>query len=538
MSTTTRKRTIKSTTTVMDGDRLSQQLECLQKRMTYPGGDVMESTFTDLHKQLTALHNTVLFVGGWSMHHFLKSIDPSLALYDETNPLCSGGDFDVFCRQPVTTLINVTRDLKRNNQQLDFSISSGMHPNQYTMSINFVGTKLVDMLYMSPRVFDALPKLTIDGNFVLHPLVELTRQYFLLSNVFLMGPKVADIGKVLKRVAMLEEHALTAPEWWSEPQRGGDSALSPTGKHRWSSAQTAAVARLCREWLPTTGGGALVGETALLVAETAMTAPHDLQTAVVAAVSNGLPELGLEIAVHDATFAQTARALLKALKDMIPKTEHAKVRVIHRRALAGLVGPLYNGWIEVWWDRIKFVALYSHAVPVHCLTARTPDTMRVASFYHSVPHVTWTALLHKMDGATTARREATRAVIEAVSRKRAFGASKPQYTYCFDAPCFAGTFPVRNFFMVWHLRRKRRQDIFQYQTGARGAAATAQQNAKHTHRDLDGRVERSAWLSKTHRFGEVPFGFLYDRLAVAAQPTQSGEPSVPPSSPAHVAPAS
>jgi hypothetical protein len=466
---------------------ISQAMEtkCFQQKYVYPGFPVWEKVMVCIAKFIRQRKH--IYNGGWGIHYFLKSIDPELIIYDESD-LCDASDFDLFGPSPATDLYDLGRLLRRQVPDLNFTIGSGMHPNQYTISVNFMGSKLVDWIYLSPKLFAFLPSATYANGVVgLHPIVELMRHFFLLSNIFLLPPD-KDLQKVVKRVRLLETHAfapwLKDKKLWTPSDLAGaratvvDMPYPLEGK-----AAVACVFQkgLRTEWVPSFDHACIVGQLAYL--------EHDSQ-----AVPKTDRFVSMHVAVHDASFVKCMTSVASHLRAACAKAgiDPAHVKFVGRNAFMGVVGPLYNGWVECQYLDTTFLGVYSLASPVHVSNRKT----KCCSYFFNMAHMLWWTLYLAFNKRSVEAMLFTQMVGLTYGGYR----MRPKddlYTVHVDRAHAIGVLPVRNFYMMNNMMRAQNM-AFKY---------TLDKKTDPSPRKAGNASNASAGENKVKAFGEYDYGY-------------------------------
>jgi hypothetical protein len=414
--------------------------KCFQQKYVYPGKD----QWIAIQKCVVEFIQTkrYMYNGGWSIHYFLAQIDENLKIYDE-NDICDTTDFDMFGPTPCEDLVGLAQHLKNNIPDMNFTVNNGLHPNQYTVGINYLGVKLVDWIYITPVVYDFVPSITYkSGITTLHPLIELLRQYNMLSNMFLMAPD-KDMDKVLFRIDMLEKHALIP--WIREkgfaiPKKSESAIVKMTGKNVKNSSggssvlvpvpltlSSAAVAvpsttmpkkpqqqlKNPNKNTPSQQSPSNNSTTDSILVE-ALALQHNIDTLWVKAQKYvcyvgyrafidhvSMPHHNhvfypIDCALHDAVFGKCFVNLLSFVRTQMQNLmlNPKDVQITGHISFIGVIGPLYNGWIEIAHRGLTIFRLFSLATPVHV----TNPTTRVCSYFFNMAHMMWWSLYLKFIG--------------------------------------------------------------------------------------------------------------------------------------------
>jgi hypothetical protein len=181
------------------------ETKCFQLRNIYPGVELRQKIIDSIREYVAKRPH--IYNGGWAIHKYLENIDPSLRIYDEKN-ICEMTDFDLFGVDVIDDLIRLGYVLKKDVPELSYTVNNGVHTNQFTIGVNFLGQKLVDWIHIPSSIFQKLPTVKYaDGSVCVHPKIELLRHYYVLSDYFSVSPD-KDISKLLKRINLLEKYVL------------------------------------------------------------------------------------------------------------------------------------------------------------------------------------------------------------------------------------------------------------------------------------------------------------------------------------------
>jgi hypothetical protein len=495
------------------------ETKCFQQQYVYPGFAVWEKVktcITAFIRQRKHIYN-----GGWGIHYFLKTIDPKLMIYDESD-LCDSSDFDMFGPSPATDLYDLGVLLRQQLPDMNFTIGSGMHPNQYTIMVNFMGVKLVDWIYLSPKLYAFLPSVKYaDGVVGLHPIVELSRHFFLLSNIFLLPPD-KDLSKVVKRVSLLEKYAfvpwLKDRKLWTAADLAKARAVA-CAPYPTPAAATAALVALQKglraDWVPKFDHACVAGQLAYF--------EHDRQASTDRFVA-------MDVVVHDASFVKCMTSVASHLRAACAraKIDPGDVTFVAHNAFIGVVGPLYNGWIECRYRDTTFLKVFSLASPVHVSSRKT----KCCSYFFNMAHMFWWTLYLLFTKRTAEAGIFTQMIGLTYGGYRA----QPKhdlYTVHVDKAHAIGVLPVRNFYMMNNMMRQHNMGLkytLDKKTGA-NAANTANANAKkgnkkgrafsemdYGYKEYEGQVLFTKKLTEATDWNDMPsLPYLYGRIPKKTQ---------------------
>lgn len=422
----------------------SEDTKCFQLKNIFPG----EEKWEQIKEHIAAFIQTrkYMYNGGWAIHHFLKSQNIGLQIYDE-NDICDSTDFDMFGPSPVEDLIKLGESMKAKFPDMTFTVNNGMHPNQYTILINFLGTKLVDWIYISPSVYKFVPSITYEnGVTCLHPRVELLRQYNMLSNIYLMAPD-KDFNKALKRINLLEKYAMIPwlkeqDMWDARKLKGALHSMSMKKAVEQQSTIQLQQSQLLTKWLKAQKYVAKVGQASF-------NAMYDM--------SSPLDEL--EFVVHDAVFNKVLTNLIQFMKATCNdlNIRYKDIKVMQYETFIGVIGPLYNGWVDFTFNDVVICRLYSLATPVHMYDVEG----KVCSYFFNMAHMMWRSLyLQYLKKEDVAKFYDT--MVAYAFKRHMNDRNDRLYILNMNKESTLGVIPSRNFYMVNNLLRKQGIGFFRY----------------------------------------------------------------------------
>lgn len=486
------------------------ETKCFQQKYVYPGIVIWE----DIKKEIVMFlkGKKYMYNGGWAIHHFLKSLNKGLKIYDEDD-ICDSTDFDMFGPSPAEDLISLGDHLKKKFPELSFTINNGMHPNQYVIIINFMGAKMVDWIYIAPKAFKYLPSVTYeDGTVCLHPLVELLRQYNMLSNVYLMAPD-KDISKALKRISLLEKYALEP--WLKESslwdmRKVKDMDCYPEKVSR-SNPKTKMLVewqtQLVNKWMSTQKYLASVGHLAFLDIVKSLK-PRTKKLSKKASTIHSTLQ-GVECVVHDAVFGKCVTNLIQFIRGLCKEFNFPQqnVDLVQYEPFMAVVGPLYNGWVEVKVEGVIIFRLYSLATPVHV----NGEDSKHASYFFNMAHIMWRALYLRY------QKEETEAkfhdmMVATLYKLRVNHIDSPVFTLNLKKETTLGVIPVRNFYMMNNKLRSQKIGFFRYVCDDQGDTGKKVKPTEFYYKHFEGKVVSRTYLNRVmgNKLPELPY--LYERM--------------------------
>lgn len=397
------------------------ETKCFQLRNIYPGV-TMRQKLTDTIREYISKRPHI-YNGGWAIHKYLENIDPSLKIYNE-NDICEMTDFDLFGVDVIDDLIRLGYALKKEVPELSYTVNNGVHTNQFTIGVNFLGQKLVDWIHVPAVVFKKFPTIKYsDGSVCVHPRIELMRHYYVLSDYFSVAPD-KDINKLLKRIYLLEKFVLIP--WLKEEKLWYLRDI----KKKLSSLET-----LYSVFSP--------------LDEYVDTHWFQLQKFVIKMDSTTLPN-EREYIVHDTKFVNVSMKLLQCIKKFCKTNniEENSVIVTSHEPFVGVVGPSYNGWVEFKVMNNAVIRLYSLATPVHVYDTEK----RVCSYFHSMSHWFWRILYIDING-TQNHNEKQNLELQIATVFRNINYNDPFYTVLLKTENFVGTTPIKNIYMMNNILR-------------------------------------------------------------------------------------
>lgn len=471
----------------------NEDTKCFQQKNIFPG----EEKWEQIKEHIVSFIQTrkYMYNGGWAIHHFLKSLNIGLQIYDE-NDVCDSTDFDMFGPSPVEDLIKLGESMKTQFPDMTFTINNGMHPNQYTILINFLGTKLVDWIYISPSVYKYVPSITYDNGITcLHPRVELLRQYNMLSNIYLMAPD-KDFNKAMKRIDMLEKYAMIP--WMKENDmwdaRKLKGALHNMSIKATSNALQSLQTQVLTKWLKTQKYVAKVGAASF-------NAMYN--------IDNKVTEL--EFVVHDAIYNKVLSNLIQFLKSVCKDMDirFKDVKVEQYETFIGVIGPLYNGWVDFIFDNVLVCRLYSLATPVHMYDVDE----KVCSYFFNMAHMMWRSLyLQYLNKENDAKFNDT--MVSYAFKKHLNEPHHKLYVLNMKKESTLGVIPSRNFYMVNNLLRKQGVGFFRYMIDGVSEKKNKDKlkRSDFYYKEYEGKVTFKTTLDRIQGNKMNELSYLYDRM--------------------------
>lgn len=484
-----------------------EDTKCFQQKYVYPGVEKWDQ----MQKEITAFIKTrkYMFNGGWAIHHFLKSLNKGLIIYDE-NDICDTTDFDMFGPSPAEDLIKLGEHLKAKIPEMTFTVNNGMHPNQYVVLVNFMGLKLVDWIYISPKVYKFVPSITYkDGVTCLHPRVELLRQYNMLSNLYLIAPD-KDFNKALKRISLLEQYAF---EPWIKEANLWDARKNNTTYKNFveyplnkniKADKTQCIqlqSQLNKEWFSQQKYVAKLGQAAFLE---------------LVGSKKPVSYIGLEYVVHDAVFQKCTVNLIQYLKNICKaqNINQERIDLVQYEPFIAVIGPMYNGWLDVKIDDVVLCRLYSLATPVHMYDMSS----KTSSYFFNMAHMMWRSLyLNYMRQS----QEYTfyDAMVSTLYKSYTRTPKAKQFVLNMNKESTLGVIPVRNFYMVSNLLRFQKIGFFRQVIDNKVGEVQKKKidtNPEYYYKSYEGKIVSRTYLSRCHKkLPDLPY--LYQRMVSAKE---------------------
>lgn len=399
---------------------MDEETSCFQSKYVFPGEGVQKRMLDVIKDYVRSKKH--IYNGGWAIHKFLDSISHEKKIYNEDN-ICEMADVDVYGVDVVSDLVGLGKALKHAFPEMNFLVNNGVHPNQYFVSINFLGQKLVDWIHVSPKVFKFLPTVTYaNGDVCVTPWVELMRHYYMLSNLFMLaGSKSFD--KVLGRVSLLEKFSLIP--WLKDNKMWYKKDIVKVTENAERSFGICDTF-LKERWF----------DTQQIVCKLPISHPNEC-----------------EYVVHDAYFNKAKRTFIATIRAYCKQNglPLQNVRVIAHEPFMGVAGPLYNGWIEVVLPYDKVIRLYSLATPVHVTNNKT----RECSYFFTMSHLMWRIMwlqYTKQSKPTTENSEAMY-IYNIAKWYKGYSSNDKFYTLTLLKDNFIGKTPVNHIPMINNILR-------------------------------------------------------------------------------------
>ena len=465
---------------------------CLKVKYIRPGEEIhklLRDTILDFLKTTDNYFN-----GGWSIHNALKKIDKKLALYDE-NDICETTDFDLFGYRPVQDLIKLANILsnKITKSDMTFSVDPGMHPNQYTLKINFMNIKMIDLIFISKNVSNFLEKSKHDNLLYLDAKVELLRQYNMITNIFLLAPD-KKIDKVIERINKLEKYILIPHleniKLWDMRRNNLITEVSFDKDHVLISNEI----KICVKQSD------YICSVGYLVYNKIFKLDTKSNNATITE-SHLSTKYKYEYVIHDAVFNKEIDKIIYHLKKELNKDLQNRIEFCFHDAFIGVIGPLYNGWCEISVDNKCMFTFYSLATPVHVYQNK------MCSYFFNMTHCMWRELYFRYKNELTEAEFYTKLYSRFLKH-----ASKNDnarfFLYKVTSDNFIGKYPARNVYQASNILRTKKQNYFKYTTDPKYKNHQAAIE-DFFYRNFEGKILFNKTLNKIYK--SFNLNYLYRR---------------------------
>ena len=448
------------------------ETKCFQLKNIYPGYELRETLIKTIREFVSSRPH--IYNGGWAIHKFLEMIDPKLRIYNE-NDICEMTDFDLFGVDVIDELIHLGYKLKKEVPEMSYTVNNGVHTNQFTIGVNFLGQKLVDWIHVPKSVFDKLPIIKYrDGSICVHPKIELLRHYYVLSDFFSVSPD-KDINKLLKRINLLEKYVLIP--WLKEEKLWYSKDLKQHQKNTITSKEDIQTF-IDENWF-------------------------DQQQHVVKIKAEYLPN-ELEFVVHDAKFTNVCGKLLGCVRRFCKeyKVGQQDVIVTTHEPFIGVIGPSYNGWCEINIAEFGIIRLYSLATPVHVADVK----QRICSYFHSMAHWLWRLLYLEMNDVGTSSRQQLKLQVAMKFKEIDYNAS--YYTVTLKKDYFVGKTPIKNIYMMNNILRYKNINTVKIMIDDKKEVP----KFKYNYNDFEGKVLMVKKLNKLDKMTNIALPSLHPSI--------------------------
>lgn len=489
----------------------SEDTKCFQQKYIFPG----EEKWEQIKEQISSFIKTTQYMynGGWAIHHFLTSLDNGLKIYNEDD-ICDSTDFDMFGPSPVEDLIKLGEVLRKQFPDMTFNINNGMHPNQYTILINFLGTKLVDWIYISPRVYKHIPSITYkNGVTCIHPRIELLRQYNMLSNIYLMAPD-KDFNKAMKRIELLEKYAmipwLKENDLWDLRKLKSLISLKITKSFNTDTVKdyeniVKIQNDIVSEWNKNQKYVSKLGHT---VFNEVYKFNHQNTYSL------------LEFVVHDAVFSKALGSMIQFLKLKCKDYDISfdTIDISQHETFIGVIGPLYNGWVDFKVKDVLLCRLYSLGTPVHMYDIEN----RLCSYFFNMAHMMWRSLYSSyMDNKS--EKEIYDVMVAYSFKKYLTHPDEKLYILNMKKESTLGIIPSRNFYMVNNLLRKQGIGFFRFMIDGVNEKKNKSKLKKEDffYKNYDGKITFRTTLAKIKNNRLPDLNYLYERIKSKVKDTNN-----------------
>lgn len=465
----------------------NEDSQCLKIKYEKPGEDI-RILFRDTVKNFIKNSNN-MFNGGWAIHNALIKINPKFALYNEQS-ICDTNDIDLFGYTPVESMIQLGNILSKKiaKKDMEFVISPGLHVNQYTLIVSYLGIKIIDFIYISKRIYNFLDKeKNSDGFNFIDSKIEIMRQYYMITNVFLLGPE-KNINKIFDRIYMLEKHILIP---YFSKLGIWDLRKNLLNNIYVSNNNIIDVYKNIKQFIKSNKYICMVGLKAYMKIFKQFESSGSYS-------SNKNVMLYNEYVIHDAEFNTSVEALFNHLKKT---TFSDDITIEFHDAFIGVIGPLYNGWVDIYVDKYLLCSIYSLATPVHIYKNN------ITSYFFNMAHCLWRELYFRFIKNEEMHFLYTKLIAKFL--KMSIKAQKLDFfKYKITENEVVGHFPCRNFYQVSNKLRAKQQYYFKINIPENKLRPNKPIN-DYFYRDFEGLLLLKIKLNKLYKMYRL--NYLYRR---------------------------
>ena len=444
---------------------------CLKLKYEKPGEDIM-ILFRDIIKKFLSESNSSMFNGGWAIHNALIQIDPKYALYDSNN-ICDTSDFDLFGYKPVEDMINLAYELSKQipKKNMEFDVDPGMHPNQYRLNVRFMGIKIIDLIYISKKIYNFLEKEKTDGLLYINSNIELMRQYYFITNIFMFSP-TNSIDKILNRINLLEKNILIpqlkSKKIWNLRKNILENIYS-------NDNEIIEISKIIKKFVKENEYICKVG----LLTYNNIFKNND--TSFISKNENiNKTKVKQEYVIHDEIYYTIINKLLKLLKNT-----DFDITIEFRDSFIGVIGPLYNGWVDIYINNVLIASFYSLATPVHVYINKH------CSYFFNLAHCMWRELYFKYIKNKESELFYT-TIISKFLKQSENNRNNDFFKYKINISNFVGVYPFRNYYQVSNKLRTRKEYYFKI-----GIPDNKNKNVEdYFYRDFEGKLLLGIKLKK------------------------------------------
>jgi hypothetical protein len=306
-----------------------------------------------------------------------------------------------------------------------------------------------------------------------------------------------DFNKAMKRIDMLEKYAMIP---WMKDNNLWDARklkglLLHTSQVKNAEKQQTLQSQLLSKWIDSQKYVAKVGEASF----------HEMYDI------NDDKHIELEFVVHDAVYTKVQSNLIQFLKGACKDMEvkYKDVNVVQHETFIGVIGPLYNGWVDFTLNNILICRLYSLATPVHMYDVEK----KICSYFFNMAHMMWRSLyLQYMKNDTLSKHFDT--MVSYSFKKHYIEPENKMYVLNMRKESTLGVIPSRNFYMVNNLLRKQGIGFFRYVIDGVSEKKN-KDKVKRTdfyYKEYEGKATFKTTLDRIQGNKLIDLPYLYERM--------------------------
>ena len=350
-----------------------------------------------------------------------------------------------------------------------------------------MGIKIIDFIYISKKIYNFLEKEKINNFYYLDAKIELLRQYYMVTNVFLLSPD-KKIEKTFDRIAKLEKYILipyiSKLGFW-DLRKNVLNNITDNSKIIYEIKKT------IKDFIKTNNYFCSVGintyNKIFKNYDSSMSLSNNEKTKT---------KLFQEYVIHDEIFYKETTKILKLLKKI-----NDNIEIIDHDAFIGVIGPLYNGWIDIVYENKLLYSFYSLATPIHIYKNK------ITSYFFNMSHCMWRELYFKF----TKNNEMEELYIKLISKflkQSEKNINHDFFNYTINAENFCGHYPFRNYYQVSNKLRMKNQYYFKYNIPEQ-KGKTNKEITDYFYRDFEGKKLLHIKISNLKNFFRL--NYLYRR---------------------------
>ena len=219
----------------------------------------------------------------------------------------------------------------------------------------------------------------------------------------------------------------------------------------------------------------------------------------------------LEFVVHDAVFPKALTSLILHLKSKCKEYDISSdtIDISQYETFIGVIGPLYNGWVDFKIKDTLLCRIYSLGTPVHMYDIEN----KLCSYFFNMAHMMWRSLYSSYIDDKNEKDMYDTMVAYSFKKYLTHPKNKP-YILNMNKESTLGVIPSRNFYMVNNLLRKQGIGFFRFMIDGVNEKKNKTKLKKEDfyYKNYEGKVTFRTTLGKIKNNRLPELNYLYERI--------------------------